>query len=888
MRPWLPWWRRFLGLGVALGVVYFAVPSPVSKVMTWGVAGLAPVVAILVGVRWHRPARAGAWLLFAAGQAAFTVGDMIFYVNDYLLHHELPLPSAADGFYLASYPFLVGGLLLLARARTVRRDRAGLVDALMFTVAMGVLAWVFLIDPYTDVRGIPISERLTSMAYPLADVLLLGMVARLWTDGGRRNGAFSLLGFSLVPLLVADTLYGLLQLGGVWRLSSPVDAGWLAFYTCLGAAALHPSMRELAAPAPAGTGKVTRARFGVLLAFASLLAPTMFVVQANTGVEVDVPAVVGGSVALFLLAIFRMGGLVGALEVLHRQQSEGRVQRLVQNASDVITVCDPDSTIRYQTPSVERMLGWRRGELVGTRLVELAHPDDAGQLAALVAGTVGQRPGGPVECRVRRKDGSWVIAETIAAPVDDDGVPGLVLTTRDVSDRRALEDQLTHQAFHDDLTGLANRALFIDRAQHALQRRGQLDHPMAVLMLDLDDFKDVNDSLGHGAGDELLRGVAARLRGCLRGADTAARLGGDEFAVLVEDLSDAAEATAVAERVLTALQTPIRLQAREVLAGASIGIALVDPDRAESAEELLRNADMAMYTAKRQGKGHAECFAPSMHASLIRKLELTADLRGALERGELAVHYQPIIELADGHIVGVEALARWQHPQRGPISPAEFIPLAEETGLILPIGHLVLEQACTQAARWRHRFPAIPLTINVNLSVRQVQAPGIVAEVAEILAATGLPPSALILEITESFLAEDQEVAAERLWALKRLGARLAVDDFGTGYSSLSRLRGFPIDSLKIPKPFIDGLLEGPRDSALARAIIELSTTLQLYVVAEGIEQRGQWDELRRLGCKLGQGFYFAKPLDADEVSTLLERDQLADPLGTDPLGTAS
>src|SRR6266540_2512141 len=351
-----------------------------------------------------------------------------------------------------------------------------------------------------------------------------------------------------------------------------------------------------------------------------------------------------------------------------------------------------------------------------------------------------------------------------------------------------------------------------------------------------------------------------RLRGCLRGADTAARLGGDEFAVLLEDLSDAAEATAVAERVLAALQTPIRLHAHEVVAGASVGIALVDLDRAESAEELLRNADMAMYTAKRQGKGRAECFAPSMHASLIRKLELTADLRGALERGELAVAYQPIIDLADGHIVGVEALARWQHPQRGAVSPAEFIPLAEETGLILPIGHLVLEQACTQAARWRHRFPAIPLTINVNLSVRQVQAPGIVAEVAEILAATGLPPSALILEITESVLAEDQEVAAERLWALKRLGARLAVDDFGTGYSSLSRLRGFPIDSLKIPKPFIDGLLEGPRDSALARAIIELSTTLQLYVVAEGIEQRGQWDELR----------------------------QLADPLGTDPLGTAS
>jgi diguanylate cyclase (GGDEF)-like protein/PAS domain S-box-containing protein len=887
MRPWLPWWRRFLGLGVALGVVYFAVPSPVSKVVTWGLAGLAPVVAILVGVRSHRPARRRAWLLLAAGQAAFTAGDMIFYVNDYLLHRELPLPSVADGFYLASYPFLVAGLWLLARARSRRRDQAGLVDALMVTVAMGVLAWVFLMDPYVDAHGVPLAERLTSLAYPLADVLLLGVVARLWTDGGRRNGAFYLLGFSLVPLLAADTLYGLLQLGDTWQLSGSVDMGWLAFYACFGATALHPSMRELDLPAPPGTSKITRARFGVLLALAALLAPMMFAVQASTGVEVDGPVVVGGSVALFALALVRMGGLVGALEALHRRQSEGRVQRLVQNASDVITVCDPDATIRYQTPSVERVLGWRPGQLVGTRLVELVHPDDAGRVAALLAGTVGERPGGPVECRMRRRDGSWVIAETIAAPVDDDGMRGLVLTTRDVSDRKALEEQLTHQAFHDDLTGLANRALFTDRAQHALERRGQLDHPLAVLVLDLDDFKDVNDSLGHGVGDELLQGVAERLRGCLRGADTAARLGGDEFAVLLEDLSDAAEATAVAERVLAALQTPVRLHAQEVLAAASVGIALVNPDRAESAEELLRNADMAMYTAKRQGKGRVECFAPSMHASLLRKLELTADLRGALERGELAVHYQPIIDLASGRIVGAEALARWQHPQRGPISPAEFIPLAEETGLILPIGHLVLEQACTQAARWRHRF-ARPLTINVNLSVRQVQAPGIVDQVAEVLAATGLPPSALTLEITESVLAEDQEVAAERLWALKRLGVRLAVDDFGTGYSSLSRLRGFPIDSLKIPKPFVDGLLQGPQDSALARAIIELSATLQLYVVAEGIEQRGQWDELRQLGCQLGQGFYFARPLDADEVTTLLHRDQLADPLGTDPLGTAS
>jgi PAS domain-containing protein len=377
-------------------VVYFGVASPVSKVIVWGMAGLAPVVAILVGVRWHRPARPLAWLLLAAGQLAFTVGDMIFYVNDYLLHRELPLPSVADWFYLATYPFLVGGLLLVARARSPRRDRASLVDALMVTVSMGVLSWVFLMLPYVHDPSLSLPERLTSLAYPLADVLVLGVVARLWTDRGHRNAAFFLLSFSLVPLLLADTLYGLIQLAGNWHLSSPVDAGWLAFYVCFGAAALHPSMRELDQPAPSTTGKITRARFGVLLALASLLAPIVLAIQAARGREVDAPVVVGGSVTLFALALIRMGGLVGALEALHRHQSESRVQRLVQDASDVITVCGPDSTIRYQTPSVERVLGWRPDELVGTRLVDLVHADDTDQVITLFSATGQERPSGPL------------------------------------------------------------------------------------------------------------------------------------------------------------------------------------------------------------------------------------------------------------------------------------------------------------------------------------------------------------------------------------------------------------------------------------------------------------------------------------------------------------
>jgi EAL domain-containing protein (putative c-di-GMP-specific phosphodiesterase class I) len=286
-----------------------------------------------------------------------------------------------------------------------------------------------------------------------------------------------------------------------------------------------------------------------------------------------------------------------------------------------------------------------------------------------------------------------------------------------------------------------------------------------------------------------------------------------------------------------------------------------------------------MYLAKQQGKSGYACFVQSMHDNLLRKLALTADLRDGLGRGEITVAYQPIVEITTGRIVGVEALARWRHPQRGPIGPDEFIPLAEQTGLIQQLGGHVLQESCAQAADWRRQFPAaVALTVNVNVSVRQVQHPGIVAEVTDVLTTTGLPPSALVLEITESVLSEDHELLAERMWALKRLGIRLAVDDFGTGYSSLSRLRRFPIDSLKIPKPFVDGILHGPEQSALARAIIELAGTLGLYVVAEGIEHREQWDELARLNCQLGQGYYFAKPSTSAEIAALLGDGRLGMP----------
>ncbi|HEX3214488.1 MAG TPA: EAL domain-containing protein, partial [Actinomycetota bacterium] len=476
---------------------------------------------------------------------------------------------------------------------------------------------------------------------------------------------------------------------------------------------------------------------------------------------------------------------------------------------------------------------------------------------------------------VRHRDGTWLHSETVAANLlEDANVRGLVLNTRDVSDRKELEAQLVHQAFHDGLTGLANRTLFTERVEHALARKGQGD--LAVLFIDLDDFKHVNDSLGHAAGDQLLVAAARRLQGCLRPTDVAARLGGDEFAVLLERVTDTDGAATVAGRVLDTLHQPFGLNGRTIPIKASLGVATGQPG-IDEADELLRNADVAMYAAKAGGKDRYELFRPDMHEDMLQRLELEAELRHVADRDQLVLHYQPIIELVSGRITRVEALVRWDHPAKGLLPPSAFIPLAEEQGLIGPIGNWVLLQACLQARRWQDQFPdAPPLSVHVNLSGRQLEEQSLVGEVVRALETSRLSPRQLTLEITESVLVSDVEAMSARLRELKGLGVLLAIDDFGTGYSSLSYLRRFPIDMLKIDKAFVDGIGQGREDTALAHAIVKLSHTLQLHTVAEGIEQPDQASHLAALGCQDGQGYLFARPLHAGAMTELLAKS-LAD-----------
>lgn len=557
-----------------------------------------------------------------------------------------------------------------------------------------------------------------------------------------------------------------------------------------------------------------------------------------------------------------------------QRASETRFRSLVQHSSDLISIIDADLTLHEVTPSIERILGYRPADLIGQGLTALCHPADQPSLWQAVADVVAEPAAqGVVVWRMRHQHGHWCYVETmITNLLDDQAVNGLVLNTRDISEHKALEEQLTHQAFHDSLTGLANRPLFHNRLHQALLNAGRTGLPVTVLFLDLDNFKTINDSFGHSEGDRLLQLVAQRLTSCLREIDTVARLGGDEFAVLVEQTTPT-EVVSLCERLGSILRQPLRLGQTDIVVGTSIGVAHSEIGQ-RSVDDLLRNADLAMYIAKSRGKGNYAIFEPNMHTAVLERLALEADLRQAIEQQQLVLHYQPIINLATGDLTGVEALLRWQHPQQGLIPPPRFISIAEETGLIRPIGRWALGEACRQVRLWQTQseLAVADLNVSVNVSGRQFQSPQLVEEVSEALAASGLAATCLTLEITESTVMYDTVSTIRSLTALRQLGVRLAIDDFGTGYSSLHYLTRFPIDVLKIDKAFVDVIDQAGGDSGVTRLIVQLGETLGLITVAEGIERREQLEQLLQLGCQHGQGYLFTRPVDAPTLGELLRQ----------------
>ncbi|HWI21427.1 MAG TPA: EAL domain-containing protein [Baekduia sp.] len=1022
-------WQIWLAVGFAAMVLYAVVPPFKGSGPWMNILSFSPVAGILIGQRWFKPENRKPWLFFALGFFFFWLGDIYTYTYPRVFGGDVPFPSPGDAFYVAVYPALMAGLLILVRRRNPGTDQSGVIDSLIITAGFALLAWVALIAPYVHDDTLDVIGKGVSISYPMGDVLLLAAAIRLMVGSGAKNMAFYLITGSIVTLLVTDFVYGLMVLAGTFDFQWWLDWGWITCYLLWGAGALHPSMRELDAPAVGRPPRLTRLRL-FALTVASLIAPGVLIVHEAGSDNFDMVVVVATSVILVGLVVARMSGLVheqersadrervlnsagaelvsatdrteiheaalnaihafvgdkpttficdiedrsvlvmavgeeeltgqdprrlkaktsaallraiseqlpvlhldesmredlgtdsdhsealvltlrtgttsliviassepipraiqGSLsalatqvslaldtaaltEEMHRRTSEARFGSLVRHSSDLITVLDSDFNVVYQSPSIENVLGYTPDQIVGTRFDRLLPTHDKARLGHLLAddAAAGNGETQVIECGLDHADGTTRQFEILHTNLlADEHVQGIVLNCRDVSERKAFEEQLAHQAFHDPVTNLANRALFSERVRHAVARTRRGRNALGVVFVDLDDFKTVNDSLGHSAGDQVLIQVGQRLSASIRASDTAARFGGDEFAILLEDLESPQEAADAAERMLETLAAPLQVDDKEIFIRASIGIAVMEAGRAADAQELIRDADVAMYKAKRDGKGTYRLFEPEMHAGVLDRLELRGDLQRALSLDQFELDYQPIVRLSDGSITGFEALVRWRHPQRGLLAPDWFIPLAEETGLIVPLGNWVLEEACSKAVQMQaHHHGEAPLSMSVNLSLKQLQHPDCIGQVQAALDGCGLAPADLTLEITETLMMTDPDLAIERLADLKAIGVSLAMDDFGTGYSSLSYLSRFPVDELKMDRSF---LREGasPKTSSLTAAVLALGQSLNLTVVAEGIEHREQWMTLRDLGCQLGQGFYFARPMNAESAIEFLQ-----------------
>ncbi len=839
--------------------------------------GLLTLAALRAATDRNVDARArGAWGFLAMAVAAQWVGYMLL---DYVEPPTRARPSLSinDAVYLLYYPLLLAGLLRFPRNEaTPRRTVTHSLDAAIVVVAGMVALLHFALPPGVVPAGTTLGEVLYVTVYPLGDAVVLVGATMLWLrePATARRGTVTLLALALLVSMIADAVYVFEVAHGTYRVGSYLDALW-ATSALLMAAAAHAQRRLARRLQPADVGTLPHVQASALPYVASALVYALLLIVAlrEGGIAARVLGV--GATLVTALVLARQWLAVRenvrlAGEAVSRE-GEARFRALVQHASDMLLVVDGDFAVRYASPAALEALGVPPDALVGERLLQLVHPADIGDAVRLLGLAVANgRDSVRGQWRFRASDGRTILAEHVATSLlDEPTVQGIVLNSRDVSERAEFERQLTHQAFHDPLTHLANRTLFLDRLEHAFRRGARAPGTVALLFLDLDDFKRVNDSLGHAAGDLLLVETSARIAAELRDSDTLARLGGDEFAILLEDVTDSEMASAIAARVLEVLRAPVTIEGKEIHVGVSIGIA--NSRDAGSPSDLMRNADLAMYIAKTRGKGACAVFEPHMHEDVAARLDIEADLRRAIEQHDLRLVFQPVVGLQNRQLVGAEALVRWTHPTRGEIPPGTFIPIAEEAGLVVAIERWVLREACRQARRWLDETGE-RVHVGVNISARHIHDASLLADVHDALAEGGIPPGQLLLEITESVLMRDSEDVARVLLELKALGVTLALDDFGTGYSSLSYLQRFPIDLLKIDKSFVAPMAARAYDPRLVRAIIALGESLGMRIVAEGIETDGQLHALRELGCAMGQGYLFARPLTSDQLLAHLQQ----------------
>lgn len=843
-----------------------------GDVLYLAVSAGAPAVAWVAAVRCRGSDR-GVGILFAAALTLTSLADFISRAIGWREGAE-PEASVADVGWIATYVLFGTGLLVLLRRGDGGRGRDvdGLIDVAAVSAAGMIVVWDLAVATTLSDDTLPVAIRVLWGSYPVLDLALLALVLRVFV---RDRTVAALLVLGGVGLWLASDI-GYLAIANAAAYSTLLDAGWLwggiliALAVVVGPGPRLPWERKRPA---AAAGELRLGR--ILMALLPLLVPVLLELQwLLRGREAYPVAAVTGTVVLVALAFLRMARLASSARSARQAlaSQERYASALAANSSDAVVVLDAELRLVRDAPRLAALTGRPAEDRRGLSFLSLLEPEDREEAAAAIRRCLA-RPGQVFHVELRMAgahDRPMWLAGRVVNLLDDPDVRGVVVNLHDISGRKRAEAELSHQALHDQLTGLANRALFRDRLDHALDRCARTGRPPAVIYLDVDGFKTVNDSLGHDLGDDLLRQVAIRLAAAVSPGDTVGRLGGDEFAILIESgYTPLDEATATADRVLEALREPVRLAARDVTVSASLGIA-VGEVHSDSAM-LLRDADVAMYRSKATGKNRWTTYRSGMRAAAVERLELETGLHQALPRGELRLLYQPVMDLRNDRVVGFEALLRWEHPSYGQLTPDRFIPLAEETGLIVPIGRWVLQEAAKTAARWQHQL-GDGLAMAVNLSGRQLPLPELVDDVIDALTDAGLDPGRLVLEITETALVDDAAAAAARLRTLHGLGVRLAIDDFGTGYSSLSYLRHFPVDILKIDRTFVQAIQEEGEFPPVVRALIQLGRTLRCRTLAEGVEYDFQRTQLRNEGCDLAQGFLFARPLSRADAEALIGR----------------
>ena len=839
-------------------------------------AALIAAVACAAAAFRHKGRMRLSWALLGSGAAAWAIGEGIWSYIEVIRGQQVPFPSLADAGYLAAVPFVVAGIAVFpGRHRTASRA-AFLLDGAIIAGALLLISWSTVLGTlYRASSGQTLSAVL-GLAYPISDIAIAVTALLLLNRTGRSIRLPLLLVVAgLFANLLSDSAFAYLTTKKTYGPAQLIDTGWIAGYLLMGLGAVFAM---LAPKSGLKSGDEPPGRWSLALPYLPVTIAAAVTVVKN----------VSGSPDMFLF--WGMMGVAGL--VLGRQfivlwdnvtlnqkletqaaalrDTETNFRSLVQNSGDVVVLADAEGTMRFLSTSIDRFFAYTPTELVGQPFSELLHPADrpifdSGVQKALTASA---HPIS-VSCRVRHKLGSWTHCEiTITNMLHQSTLQALVLNIRDVTDRKEMEERLAHVAAYDPVTSLPNRMTFRTEADAALER-SQPGRGMAVLALDIDDFKVVNDALGQRAGDDLLGMIGGRLSKLVRPGDVVARIGADEFGVLMTMVVHEEQPLRLAERIFEHFRAPFRVEEREVVLRLSLGIA-VQTRPEDTAETLMRNADIALNSAKAGGKGRWVRYAPEQHATVSDRMELEVDLAHALDRHQLVLHYQPAIRIADGAIVGFEAFVRWSHPRRGMVSPADFIPLADETGLIVPLQRWVLNQACADGRQWQLGYPsASGLTMSVNVSQRGLAYPDLVADVTQACAAAGFDPLHLVLELTQGATLKGKETM-DRLIELHQRGVKLALDDFGADSAPLSALRDLPVDIVKLDHSFVARMTSSPTDATVARAVIDLGNTLGMMTMADGIERKEQLAALERIGCTGGQGYYLSRPLPASGIERLL------------------